>query len=114
MAPQPYAHSSPVKYFAPLSVPHATRTATSDHPDGDHESYVTPHPHEGFDGLSDISLDSSAMEHSFLEISPTKTLPEDVRQFCDMIMQQNSVDYCRNFEGLIQAIESPQKSASGL
>ncbi|KAH7731328.1 Myb-like DNA-binding domain containing protein [Aphelenchoides avenae] len=114
MAPEPHSHSTPMKYFNPQPVSHATAASTSDHHYEAQEPYVTPNPHDGFEGLGDISFDSTAMEHSFLEISPTKTLPEDVRQFCDMIMQQNSVDYCRNFEGLIQTMESPQKSTSGL
>uniref|UniRef100_A0A914C3N6 SANT domain-containing protein n=1 Tax=Acrobeloides nanus TaxID=290746 RepID=A0A914C3N6_9BILA len=41
--------------------------------------------------------------------SPTKTLPEDVRQLYEMMLQQNSIDYCRNFEQLAETFESPSK-----
>ncbi|TKR64467.1 hypothetical protein L596_024993 [Steinernema carpocapsae] len=39
-----------------------------------------------------------------------KTLPEDVRHSYELMMQQNSVDYCRNFEQLLQSTqETPTK-----
>ena len=47
-----------------------------------------------------------------LELTPTKNasnLPEDVRHSVEMMMQQNSVDYCRNFEQLASSIETPKK-----
>lgn len=60
--------------------------------------------------LSAVELTSS----NFF-ISPSKSdgpLPDDVRSSVEMMLQQNSVDYCRNFEELITTIETPSKTNS--
>lgn len=45
-----------------------------------------------------------------LDSSPTKTLPEDVRNACEQMLKENSIDYCRNFEQLTQNIEYIHKN----
>ncbi|KAK0420688.1 hypothetical protein QR680_014827 [Steinernema hermaphroditum] len=63
---------------------------------------------------NDFSLmsNSSATFGQQLNLSANgKTLPEDVRHSYEMMMQQNSVDYCRNFEQLLQSTqETPTKN----
>ncbi|KAL3090217.1 hypothetical protein niasHS_006669 [Heterodera schachtii] len=52
----------------------------------------------------ELSMDSSATISQFhpivLDNSPTKTLPEDVRNAYEQMLKENSVDYCRQFEQL--------------
>lgn len=42
--------------------------------------------------------------------SPSKTLPDDVRNSFEQMLNQNSVDYCRNFEQLTRNIDIIHKN----
>lgn len=54
------------------------------------------------------TVDMGCGGSSNIMISPSKesTLPEDVRSSMEMMLQQNSVDYCRNFADLVTTIEA--------
>uniref|UniRef100_A0A0M3K4P7 SANT domain-containing protein n=1 Tax=Anisakis simplex TaxID=6269 RepID=A0A0M3K4P7_ANISI len=55
---------------------------------------------------------SAATNSVSLDMSPFKgnsSLPEDVKYSFEMMMQQNSIDYCRNFEQLLTSIDTPKK-----
>lgn len=43
-------------------------------------------------------------------MSPSKTLPEDVRNAYEQMLKENSIDYCRNFEQLTQNIDNIHKN----
>ncbi|KHN78518.1 Protein cramped-like [Toxocara canis] len=61
--------------------------------------------------LSAVDL-GGAVGGSSLDLSPMKgssNLPDDVRYSFEMMMQQNSVDYCRNFEQLLTSMDTPKK-----
>lgn len=57
-----------------------------------------------------ISTNSSIL---LLDSSPSKTLPEDVRNAYEQMLKENSIDYCRNFEQLTQNIEYIHKNVGG-
>lgn len=63
--------------------------------------------------LTELSaVDLGVAAGSSLDMSPLKgssNLPEDVRYSFEMMMQQNSVDYCRNFEQLLTSMDPPKK-----
>uniref|UniRef100_F1KQE9 Protein cramped-like protein n=1 Tax=Ascaris suum TaxID=6253 RepID=F1KQE9_ASCSU len=63
--------------------------------------------------LTELSaVDLGVVVGSSLDMSPLKgssNLPDDVRYSFEMMMQQNSVDYCRNFEQLLTSIDTPKK-----
>jgi hypothetical protein len=53
------------------------------------------------------------LQDDWSQCSPHKTtasLPDDVRESLEAMMQQNSIDYCRHFEQLASTLETtPQK-----
>uniref|UniRef100_A0A0N5A908 SANT domain-containing protein n=1 Tax=Syphacia muris TaxID=451379 RepID=A0A0N5A908_9BILA len=59
--------------------------------------------------LSAVEFSGGSSQDGHTPIKGTNNLPEDVRYSFEMMMQQNSVDYCRNFEQLITSIETPKK-----
>jgi hypothetical protein len=69
------------------------------------------YPANHISAVGECSIDGTATIGSLHshDGSPTKTLPEDVRQLYEMMLQQNSIDYCRNFEQLAETFESPSK-----
>ena len=54
----------------------------------------------------EVSLDASniisfsPLQSVALDNSPNKSLPEDVRNACEQMLKESSVDYCRKFEKL--------------
>lgn len=88
--------------------------AFSSHCGGVEQRQGTPHA-EISEAEEKTLTELSAVEvgGSSLDMSPMKTvsnLPEDVRHSFEMMMQQNSVDYCRNFEQLLTSIDTPKKN----
>ena len=75
---------------------------------------------EGFEcenGESQFSQSIDSISSCFtnqpiiLDTSPSKTLPEDVRNAYEQMLKENSVDYCRNFEQLLEQHERSAENA---
>uniref|UniRef100_A0A915DKC5 Derlin n=1 Tax=Ditylenchus dipsaci TaxID=166011 RepID=A0A915DKC5_9BILA len=61
------------------------------------------------------SIDSSLSSFAqpvILDSSPSKTLPDDVRNAYEQMLKENSVDYCRNFEQLTRNLDTIHKSTA--
>ncbi|MFH4980454.1 hypothetical protein AB6A40_007163 [Gnathostoma spinigerum] len=65
----------------------------------------------------DVNMGASAVSSTCADISQNSSnktlgnLPDDVRHSFEMCMQQNSIDYCRNFEQLVTSFETTPKNA---
>lgn len=59
--------------------------------------------HSTIDLTNEINSDSTAFSpfsSNLLSNSPNKSLPEDVRNACEQMLKETSIDYCRKFETL--------------